>query len=119
MMTRSKRSAASLRIDRNLPVDRYTFTLDAPDAHQVFRLNVVPGDADRNGKTNALDLGAVRARLGGKAVPPSPENFVDGLYVRTMDLNGDGRINALDLGAIKANLNKSLPAGTPATALLR
>jgi hypothetical protein len=99
---------ATWTFDRKLPADRYTFTLDADGVHDAFRLNVVPGDADRNGKTNALDLGAVRARLGGGI----------GLYVRTMDLNGDRKINALDLGAVKAGLNNSLPAATAATALL-
>jgi hypothetical protein len=108
------RRVATWRFDGRLPADRLSVTLDTPGLHHAFGLNVVPGDANRDGRTNALDVATVRLHLGTRAHMPGDQGATD--FVRTVDLNGDGRIDALDIAAAKRDLSSSLPV---ATALLR
>ena len=112
-----ERHVATWTFADNLPTDRLTLTLDAPGLQHVLPLNVVPGDADRSGRTNSVDLATVRRRQGS-----SPRSTIGySAYLRIMDLNGDGRINAIDLASVRRGLNDSLPPATalPATSLLR
>ena len=75
-----------------------------------FRLNVLPGDADRGGVVNALDLAALRQRLNRSTTDPGTGG---GAYSVFADLTGDGRINALDLSVARQRLNQRLPTGEP------
>jgi hypothetical protein len=65
-------------------------------------INVVPlpGDVNRDGVVNCLDLAAIRAALGLRAG--------DAGYQAALDLNGDGVIDILDLSFVALRL----PAGT-------
>jgi len=69
-------------------------------------LAVLPGDVTRDGRVNALDLAAVRQRLG-----TSTTNTGSGRakYDAFYDVTGDGRINALDLAAVRQRLGSRLP----------
>ena len=104
------RHVATWRFEGRLPADRLALTLDAPGLRHAFALNVVPGDANRDGRTNALDVATVRLHLGTRAHRPGDIGGMD--YVRTVDLNGDGRIDALDVAPAKRDLNRSLPRAT-------
>jgi hypothetical protein len=61
-----------------------------------FRLDLVRGDADRNGRVDAFDTLAVRAKQGSNAAT-SPAN-----YSAFHDVDGNGRIDAFDTLGIKA-----------------
>jgi hypothetical protein len=111
----AERKTATWTFDRAVGADRLNVVLDAPGVHYELPLNVLPGDVDRSGRVNALDLAALRPHQGGVLDSQYP-NFLN-TYLSVMDLNGDGRINALDLAAARRGLNRSLPAA--ATALLR
>ena len=79
----------------------------------LFRLNVLPGDADRAATTRvtAIDLGFVKARIN-RAVTDAP-NPSGAQYTAYADVNGDAKINAIDLGGVKARLNDTLPPPPP------
>ena len=85
----------------------------SPGGDFRLRLNVVPGDADRNGRVDAFDTLAVKAKQGSNAAT-APAN-----YGPLHDYDGNGRIDAFDTLGVKAkqgtNLN-SLP-GEPAAAM--
>lgn len=119
--------AATWTLERPIGADRLTLTLNgaalsgpAEDAADyVFPLNVLPGDAFRDGAVNAADLAYVWRRNS-----TSTGHFYGSTlgftYQIFADVTGDGRINELDLGAAKRNLNRKLPgAAGAATSLLR
>jgi hypothetical protein len=115
--------AATWTLERPVGADRLMLTLDGSvlsgpgedAADYVFPLNVLPGDAYRDGSVNAVDLAQMRRRQSTSTdhYHGSPLGITYQIFV---DVTGDGRINALDLAAVKRNLNRSLPS---ATALLR
>ena len=117
--------AATWTLERPIGADRLTFTLDgsalsAPGedaADYVFPLNVVPGDENRDGAVNAVDLAQVWRRN-----TTSTDHYYGSTpgftYQIFADVTGDGRINALDLGAAKRNLNRKLPGPAGAATLL-
>jgi hypothetical protein len=63
----------------------------APGGMFEMKLNVFPGDVDRNGVVNAFDAVLLRRRVGTSATW-SPERY-DPFH----DLDGDGRIGAVDM----------------------
>ena len=69
-------------------------------------LAVLPGDVTRDGRVNALDLAAVRRRLGTNTASP---NMGRAQYDPLADVTGDGRINALDLAAVRQRFGTRLP----------
>ena len=69
----------------------------------TMKLNVLPGDADRNGTVGALDAGGIRRRLGATAAAGSER------YSPFYDLDGDGRIGALDFLAYRRRRFTTLP----------
>lgn len=75
-----------------------------------FRVNINPGDVNRNGTVNAIDIGQVRARqltsLTNAGTDPNT-------YSVFKDVSGDGRINAIDLAITRANFLKLLPTREP------
>jgi hypothetical protein len=75
-----------------------------PGGAFAMALNVRPGDVDRNGTVNALDVAAVRQRLGA-SVALTPDR-----YNPFLDLDGDGRITALDLLQVRKGLSAAAPA---------
>lgn len=68
-----------------------------------FSLLPLPGDVNRDGRVNALDLVTVRSRLG------SGPNPTPGRYSVFCDVNGDGRVDARDLARVRASHLQSLP----------
>jgi len=78
-----------------------------------FRLNLLPGDATRDGRVDSLDLAYVKQRLNRTARNPGTGAVT---YTPFADLNADGRVNSIDLSAIKVWLNHSLPDGPPPAA---
>jgi hypothetical protein len=75
-----------------------------------FRLNVLPGDADRGGRVNAVDLYQVRQRLYSSLTRPGAAAYPYSVF---HDLNGDGRIDSRDLLVVRRNYLQSLPAAEP------
>jgi hypothetical protein len=75
-----------------------------PGGDFLLGVDVLAGDATRDGAVNALDMSDVKRRLNSAATTPPPS-----LYSVFADVNGDGRINALDLGAVRQRLNRRLP----------
>jgi ELWxxDGT repeat protein len=73
--------------------------LAAPD---FFFVGNLVGDADGNGRVNALDLAATRRLMNSDATTATAADF-----------NRDGRVNALDLAVVRRNTNQSLTAPTP------
>jgi hypothetical protein len=80
-----------------------------------FGVNVLSGDANRDGRVNALDLAFIRSKLN---LSTDNQRVGNGVYSAFADLNADTFINALDLGAAKQRLNSRLPTGEPTTAAL-
>ena len=69
-------------------------------------LAVLPGDVTRDGRVNAIDIAAVRARA--NRTPDSP-GLGGARYGVFYDVNGDARINAVDIAAVRARANTTLP----------
>jgi hypothetical protein len=67
-----------------------------------FRLNVVPGDVDRNGRVDAFDTLGVKAKQGSSPTV-NPTN-----YSAILDVDGSGRIDAFDTLGVKAKQGTSL-----------
>jgi hypothetical protein len=68
-----------------------------------FRLNVLPGDADRSGTVNFSDLSKLLASYG----------MSSGASWSQGDFTGDGAVNFTDLSKLLAFYGKSLPSGDP------
>jgi hypothetical protein len=79
-----------------------------PGGDFVFRVNVLAGDASRDGRVNALDLAFVRQRLNRTASDPDA-GAGGAAYSPFADVTADGHINALDLAAVRQRLNSGLP----------
>lgn len=62
----------------------------------VREIEAVPGDANRDGKTNVKDLGLLQQKLNGWDVSIAED---------AMDLNGDSKVNIKDLGLLQQYLN--------------
>jgi hypothetical protein len=80
-----------------------------------FRVNILRGDANQDGRVNALDLGLVKAKLNRTAT--NPGEGANG-YSVFADVNADGSINALDLGYVKAHPYRPPPIEPGPTSLL-
>jgi hypothetical protein len=75
-----------------------------------FRIDVLPGDADRNfERVNANDQGYVKARINRSVFSPTSSTPGAASYSVYADVTADGRVNSNDQGAVKARLNTSLP----------
>jgi hypothetical protein len=94
---------------------------DGPDGVNIvggdkrFRLNVVPGDANRSGATSAQDLGFVRSGAG-RDTTPENEGTAPRNYTVFKDVNGSGDVGAQDVGVVRGNsggdiANVSEPSG--------
>ncbi len=71
----------------------------------TFRINVLQGDANRDGITNAADLPVLLAALGSCGV----EADDDDSYNPEADLNADGCVNVLDVQILLSGLGSALP----------
>ncbi len=71
----------------------------------VFRWDVLQGDANRDGVTNAADAQAVLAALGTCGIEP----LADPDFDANADLNIDGCVNVLDVQILLSGLGGSLP----------
>jgi len=86
--------------------DAYPSGDGTPGGDFTFRINILRGDANQDGKVNALDLGQLKAKLNRTATNPGTGATGYSVFA---DLNADGSINALDLGIAKANNNRQGP----------
>ena len=104
------RSVLGLRLDGDWANggDAYPSGNGAQGGDLPFRVNVLGGDATRDGRVNSLDLASVRQRLNSASTDTGRS-----LYTPYVDVTGDGRINALDLASVKQRLNAVLPATQP------
>ena len=75
-----------------------------PGGDLVLTVPVTPGDVDRSGRANALDVAAVRAALGARPT------WGPGRYSIFADLDADGRIDALDLAVVRRSILTQPPA---------
>jgi hypothetical protein len=66
-----------------------------------FRLNVLPGDVNSDGRVSAADLLQVRQRLFRSASVPGPAQRG---YSPFFDVDTDGRIAARDMATVRSNL---------------
>ena len=103
-----ERHAATWTFGIDVPADRMAARLDAPGFQYAFNLNVLPGDVDRSGRVNAIDMAAIRQRY--------RTSTSNNAFDRMTDPNGDGRVNALDLAVVRRGLNTALPARESAVA---
>lgn len=106
---------ATWTVDRPFATDRVVIDVEGargPGGGEdaVFRSDVLPGDATRDGRVNALDLAAVKQRLNRTAANPGATGAT---YSPFADVTGDGRVNALDLSAVRQRINASLPPAPP------
>ena len=86
-----------------------------PGGDLRFRLNVLSGDLNRDGKVTYFDWLELRRRLGRSIQNPGPASG-PAPYGAFFDANGDGSINTPDFLAVRRDLLQSLPGGTPAQA---
>jgi hypothetical protein len=102
----SSSDSATWRLDRPIEFDRVTVSLEGvPGIDYRTTFQVTPGDADRTGRVNALDLALVRSKLNTSPGPASG-------YTTAADVNASGTINSLDLAAQRRALIAQ-PAGWP------
>ncbi|HZN69444.1 MAG TPA: choice-of-anchor Q domain-containing protein [Tepidisphaeraceae bacterium] len=82
----------------------------APGGDFQFRINVVPGDANRNGNVSPTDFGSVRSAVGRSTadVGVPPRN-----YTVFRDVNGSGSVSPTDIGTVRANMGRALPPPPP------
>jgi hypothetical protein len=78
-----------------------------------LQLNVLPGDVNRDGRVNAMDLYEVRARLGRNA-GTAPTSAWAG-YSPFADVTADGRVDAFDFVHVRARQYTSLGPEAPPT----
>jgi hypothetical protein len=71
-----------------------------------FRVNVLGGDANGDGRVNALDIAFIKQRLARSATSPGAGSTAYSIFA---DLNADGQVNALDVAIAKQRLNRVLP----------
>jgi hypothetical protein len=71
-----------------------------------FRLNVLPGDANRDGNVQANDATLVRNAQGASAG--------NATYLVHADVNGSGNVQGNDVTLVRNQLGKTLPATEPA-----
>ncbi len=71
----------------------------------LFRFNVLPGDASRNGGVLPEDIDILSNALGTLLGNPR--------YVTSADINGSAGVGVEDIGAMNANLGKLLPWKEP------
>lgn len=94
--------------------DTYPSGDDAPGGDFLFRLNAVPGDADRSGRVTATDLLDVRRRLLRTAAGPGAG--ANG-YHPFDDLDGSGAVTAGDVTTVRNHLLTTLPTALPTATL--
>jgi hypothetical protein len=100
--------AAGLRLDGEWADAQSWVSGDgSPGGDFLFRLNVLPGDANRDGRVAAIDYGQTRAGFGRSTgdAGTAPRH-----YTVFRDVNGSGTITAADLGVIRGALGSVLPA---------
>ncbi|HZN68746.1 MAG TPA: PQQ-dependent sugar dehydrogenase [Tepidisphaeraceae bacterium] len=78
----------------------------APGGAFAFRVNVLPGDANNDGRVSPVDFAQVRARLLLSVRMPSIRGRSYSIF---HDLNGDGRISLADLVLLRRHLFDTLP----------
>jgi hypothetical protein len=71
----------------------------------TYRMNVLPGDLDRNGAVNLFDLSYVQSHLGTTAHTLGYDAFAD--------FDGSGTTTIVDRTAVLSHLFQSLPTGEP------
>lgn len=83
----------------------------SPGGQAVFRMNVLQGDANRDGVVNAADAALIRASLG--------KCTSDAGFNADADLNADGCVDVLDVGTFALAAGRSLPTtdGVPPSVL--
>ncbi|HZN66574.1 MAG TPA: PA14 domain-containing protein [Tepidisphaeraceae bacterium] len=70
-----------------------------------FRLNVVPGDANRNGNVSPTDYGSVRSGIGRNTVEEgtAPTN-----YTVFKDVNANGNVSPTDIGVVRGQTGANI-----------
>jgi uncharacterized delta-60 repeat protein len=109
---------------RNLPATRLVFTLadtvtDAAGNRPAggaggpfeYRLNILVGDGDRDGRVGPRDLAQVRTRLNTSSSSTAP--FGARSYNAWFDFNADGKITLTDYKIVRSRLLTTLPPAPP------
>jgi len=79
-----------------------------------FRLDVLPGDADRSGSVLANDYSDVKKKFFSSTAAPGPAGATQ--YTVFHDVDGGGNILANDFSEVKKRFFNTLPGGSPAAA---
>ncbi|HZN69912.1 MAG TPA: right-handed parallel beta-helix repeat-containing protein [Tepidisphaeraceae bacterium] len=79
--------------------------IDFGEGILVERLNVVPGDANRNGNVAPTDYGSVRSGVGRSTVDEGTAPFH---YTVFKDVNANGNVSPTDVGLVRGNLGANL-----------
>ncbi|HZN64668.1 MAG TPA: PA14 domain-containing protein, partial [Tepidisphaeraceae bacterium] len=106
------RSFADFTSTNRQTADKINFALDG-DAGGAniaggdyrFRLNVVPGDANRNGNVSPTDYGSVRSGIGRNTLDEgtAPTN-----YTVFKDINANGNVSPTDIGVVRGNTGANI-----------
>ena len=70
-----------------------------------FRLNVVPGDANRNGNVSPTDYGSVRSGIGRNT---TDEGTAPTNYTVFKDVNANGNVSPTDIGVVRGNTGANI-----------
>jgi hypothetical protein len=70
-----------------------------------FRLNVVPGDANRNGNVAPTDFGTVRSGIGRST---TDEGSGGTAYTVYKDINANGNVSPTDIGVVRGNTGANI-----------
>jgi hypothetical protein len=79
-----------------------------------FLLNVVPGDANRNGNVSPTDFGTVRSGSGRNT---ADQGTAPNHYTAFKDVNANGNISPTDIGVVRGNTGANI-ASVPMPAAL-
>jgi hypothetical protein len=118
-------SGGSWTFLRNLPAGRLVLSFDDTVADAAgnrmtgagggpfeYRLNILVGDGDRDGRVGPRDLQQVRARLNTSFSSAAPSGARG--YNAWFDFNADGAINLTDYRIVRSRLLTTLPPAPPA-----
>jgi len=86
--------------------DAYPSGNGSPGGDFRFLINVVPGDANRNGNVSPTDYGTVRSGIGRNTT--TEEGVAPNHYTVFKDVNANGNVSPTDIGVVRGNTGANI-----------
>ncbi|HZN68693.1 MAG TPA: dockerin type I domain-containing protein, partial [Tepidisphaeraceae bacterium] len=108
------RPLANFSTTNRQAADEVTIQLATDVADYEQTIDVVPGDANRNGNVSPTDFGTVRSGIGRNTVD---EGTSPNHYTVYKDVNANGNISPTDIGVVRGNTGAAAPVPPAAGSL--